>query len=50
MPLNSKRWGPWRKTLEFLDYYDVEIRQDNLKRYLGLITSAKAALHIPVIA
>ena len=38
------------ENLEFLDYYDVEIRQDNLKRYLGLITSAKAALHIPVIA
>ena len=45
-----KKIGPMEENLEFLDYYDVEIRQDNLKRYLGLITSAKAALHIPVIA
>ncbi|HQH77222.1 MAG TPA: dihydroorotate dehydrogenase-like protein [Prolixibacteraceae bacterium] len=45
-----KKMGPMEENLEFLDYYDVEIRQDNLKRYLGLITSAKAALHIPVIA
>ena len=45
-----KKLGPMKENLEFLDYYDVEIRQDNLKRYLDLITSAKAALHIPVIA
>jgi dihydroorotate dehydrogenase (fumarate) len=45
-----KKLGPMEDNLEFLDYYDVEIRQDNLKRYLDLIASAKAALHIPVIA
>ena len=42
--------GPMENNLEFLDYYDVEIRQDNLKRYLDFIAAAKASLHIPVIA
>lgn len=42
--------GPMDNNLEFLDYYDVEIRQDNLKRYLDFIAAAKASLHIPVIA
>lgn len=42
--------GPMEDNLEFLDYYDVEIRQENLKRYLDLITAAKATLQIPVIA
>jgi dihydroorotate dehydrogenase (fumarate) len=42
--------GPMENNLEFLDYYDVEIRKDNLKRYLDFIAAAKASLHIPVIA
>lgn len=42
--------GPMEDNLEFLDYYDVEIRQENLKRYLDLIIAAKATLQIPVIA
>ncbi len=42
--------GPMENNLEFLDYYDVEIRHDNLKRYLDFIAAAKASLHIPVIA
>ncbi len=42
--------GPMDNNLEFLDYYDLEIRKDNLKHYLQLITDAKAQLSIPVIA
>jgi dihydroorotate dehydrogenase (fumarate) len=42
--------GPMGDNLEFLDYFDLEIRQDNLKNYLSLIADAKKALHIPVIA
>jgi len=36
--------------LEFLDYYDYQIKKDNLKRYLTLIKDAKDNLSIPVIA
>ncbi len=42
--------GPMKENLEFLDYYDLEIRKDNLKRYLSLISEAKKVLKIPVIA
>jgi dihydroorotate dehydrogenase (fumarate) len=42
--------GPMDNNLEFLDYYDLEIRKENLKHYLQLITDAKAQLSIPVIA
>lgn len=42
--------GPMDNNLEFLDYYDLEIKKENLKHYLQLITDAKAALTIPVIA
>lgn len=42
--------GPMDSNLEFLDYYDLEIRKDNLKQYLALIAEAKAKLKIPVIA
>ncbi len=42
--------GPMDSNLEFLDYYDLEIRKDNLKRYLALIAEAKSQLSIPVIA
>jgi dihydroorotate dehydrogenase (fumarate) len=42
--------GPMDNNLEFLDYYDYQIRKDNLKRYLTLIKEAKTVLSIPVIA
>ena len=42
--------GPMDNNLDFLDYYDYQIKKDNLKRYLTLITDAKQALTIPVIA
>ena len=29
--------GPFDNNLEFLDYYDYEIKKDNLKHYLDLI-------------
>ncbi len=45
-----EKLGPMGDNLEFLDYYDVEIRRDNLKNYLSLISEAKATLNIPVIA
>ena len=45
-----KKLGPMDNNLEFLDYYDYEIRQGNLKRYIQLVSDAKKALTIPVIA
>ena len=45
-----EKLGPMDNNLEFLDYYDLEIRKENLKQYLQLITEAKAQLSIPVIA
>ena len=42
--------GPMDNNLEFLDYYDYQIKKDNLKRYLSLIKEAKETLSIPVIA
>lgn len=42
--------GPMDNNLEFLDYYDYEIKKDNLKRYLNLIREAKNELSIPIIA
>jgi len=42
--------GPMDNNLEFLDYYDLEIKKEHLKQYLQLITDAKAQLSIPVIA
>jgi len=42
--------GPMDNNLEFLDYYDYQIKKDNLKRYLTLIKEAKKELSIPVIA
>ena len=45
-----EKLGPMDNNLEFLDYYDLEIRKENLKHYLQLITDAKAQLSIPVIA
>ena len=34
----------------YLDYYDYKIKEDNVKKYLELIKSAKRAVNIPVIA
>jgi dihydroorotate dehydrogenase (fumarate) len=45
-----KKLGPMSDNLDFLDYFDVEIRQENLQKYLSLIADAKKALNIPVIA
>ena len=45
-----RKLGPMDNNLEFLDYYDYQIKKDNLKNYLSLITEAKKALTIPVIA
>lgn len=42
--------GPMDNNLEFLDYYDYQIKKDNLKRYLSLIRDAKKELSIPIIA
>jgi dihydroorotate dehydrogenase (fumarate) len=35
---------------EFLDYLDVRIRQENIKKYIDLIKAAKEKVSIPVIA
>ena len=45
-----RKLGPMDNNLEFLDYYDYEIKKDNLKHYLSLISEAKKVLTIPVIA
>jgi len=45
-----RKLGPMDNNLEFLDYYDYQIKKDNLKHYLNLITEAKKVLTIPVIA
>ncbi len=36
--------------LEYLDYYDYKIKEDNIKDYLDLIKEAKSNIKIPVIA
>ncbi len=36
--------------LEYLDYYDYKIKEDNIKGYLNLIKEAKSNIKIPVIA
>ena len=36
--------------LEFLDYYDYELKEDNLDKYIQLIKEAKQALSVPIIA
>ncbi len=45
-----RKLGPMDNNLEFLDYYDYQIKKDNLKNYLSLIAEAKKELTIPVIA
>lgn len=45
-----KKLGPMDNNLEFLDYYDYQIKKDNLRNSLGLIREAKKELTIPVIA
>jgi len=36
--------------LDYLDYYDYKIKEDNIKKYLNLIGEAKKEINIPVIA
>jgi dihydroorotate dehydrogenase (fumarate) len=36
--------------LEYLDYYDFKIKEDNINRYIDFIKEAKKAVSIPVIA
>jgi dihydroorotate dehydrogenase (fumarate) len=36
--------------VRFLDYYDYKIKEDNVKKYLDLIKTAKSTVNIPVIA
>jgi len=36
--------------LEFLDYYDYELKEESLDKYIQLIKDAKQALSIPIIA
>lgn len=45
-----RKLGPMDNNLEFLDYYDYQIKKDNLKNYLNLIEEAKKELNIPIIA
>ncbi len=45
-----RKLGPMDNNLEFLDYYDYQIKKDNLKNYLSLIAEAKKELSIPIIA
>lgn len=40
----------FNSSLEFLDYYDYELKQESLDKYIQLIEDAKDALTIPVIA
>jgi len=40
----------FNSSLEFLDYYDYELKQESLDKYIQLIEDAKEALTIPVIA
>ncbi len=36
--------------LEYLDYYDFKIKEDNINRYISFIKEAKQQISIPVIA
>ncbi|NPA35670.1 MAG: dihydroorotate dehydrogenase-like protein [Chlorobi bacterium] len=36
--------------LEYLDYYDFKIKEDNINRYIDFIKEAKKTISIPVIA
>lgn len=36
--------------LEYLDYYDYKIKEDNISRYINFIKEAKKAITIPLIA
>ncbi len=40
----------FNSSLEFLDYYDYELKQESLDKYIQLIENAKRELSIPVIA
>jgi dihydroorotate dehydrogenase (fumarate) len=36
--------------LEYFDYLDYQIKEDNIKKYIGLIQSCKREINIPIIA
>ena len=36
--------------LEYLDYYDFKIKEDNINRYISFIKEAKQQINIPIIA
>jgi dihydroorotate dehydrogenase (fumarate) len=40
----------FRSNIEFLDYYDYELKKESVNRYIKLIKDAKQKLSIPVIA
>ena len=40
----------FKSNMEFFDYYDYKIKEQNLSKYRDLIKGAKAAVDIPVIA
>ncbi len=42
--------GTDQNNMEFFDYYDYQVKSDVLDKYLTLITEAKAAVDIPIIA
>ena len=42
--------GEMGETEEFFDYYDYEIRHNRINSYIQLISEAKKAVKIPVIA
>jgi dihydroorotate dehydrogenase (fumarate) len=40
----------FKSNLEFLDYYDYKIKEENISKYMDLIRNAKKQIQIPVIA
>lgn len=42
--------GKFEEALEFLDYFDYEIKRQRFQKYTDLIKGAKAEVNIPVIA
>lgn len=45
-----KKVGKFEEALEFLDYFDYEIKRQRLSKYTDLIRGAKAETTIPIIA
>ncbi len=40
----------FQSNLEYLDYYDYELKEESISKYLNLIQDAKKNVHIPIIA